>query len=58
MTRAQEIHGGRVYDEFPPDNHDRLAEYCLRAAELVRAVYYRMIFPERLEREVITSRHG
>jgi hypothetical protein len=46
MTKTEGMDGGRVYDEFIAGNHELIAEYCLQDVKVVRAVYYRMIFPE------------
>jgi hypothetical protein len=46
MTKTAGIDGGRVYDEFLAGNHELIAEYCLQDVRMVRAVYYRMVFPE------------
>jgi hypothetical protein len=46
MTKTEGMDGGRVYDEFLAGNHDLIAEYCLQDVKVVRAVYYRMVFPE------------
>jgi predicted PolB exonuclease-like 3'-5' exonuclease len=36
--------GSKVYDKFCAGCHDEIAEYCMRDVELVRQVYYRMMF--------------
>lgn len=46
MAKTAGIDGGRVYDEFIAGNHELIAEYCLQDVKVVRAVYYRMVFPE------------
>jgi hypothetical protein len=46
MTKTEGIDGGRVYDEFLAGNHELIAEYCLQDVKVVRAIYYRMVFPE------------
>jgi DNA polymerase elongation subunit (family B) len=54
MTKAEGMDGSRVYDEFLAGNHGRIAEYCLQDVRMVRAVFYRMVFPEGPEpQEVI-----
>jgi hypothetical protein len=44
VTKAEGMEGGRVYDELLAGNHGRIANYCLRDVEAVRAVYYRMCY--------------
>jgi 3'-5' exonuclease len=51
MTKTEGMDGGRVYDEFLAGNHELIAEYCLQDVRMVRAVYYRMVFPEGPEPE-------
>lgn len=46
IAKTYGIDGSRVYDEFLAGNHELIAEYCLQDVRLVRAVYYRMVFPE------------
>jgi hypothetical protein len=46
MTKSEGMDGSRVYDEFLAGHHDRIAEYCLQDVRMVRAIYYRMVFPE------------
>jgi hypothetical protein len=46
MTKTEGMEGSRVYDEFLTGNHDRIAEYCLQDVQMVRAIFYRMVFPE------------
>ncbi|HEX8181161.1 MAG TPA: hypothetical protein VF525_16570 [Pyrinomonadaceae bacterium] len=55
LTKTEGMDGSRVYDEFLAGNHDRVATYCLRDVELVRAIYYRMIFPEGPEPQGVSS---
>lgn len=58
MTKSDGMDGSRVYDEFLADNHDRIAEYCLQDVRMVRAVYYRMVFPEGPEPQEVIWNHG
>jgi hypothetical protein len=46
ITKTDGIDGARVYDEFKMGNHDLIARYCLQDVKVVRAIYYRMVFPE------------
>jgi len=43
-SKGQGIDGGRVYDKFCEGCHQEIAEYCMRDVQLVREIYYRMIF--------------
>ena len=45
-TSKQGIDGSQVYDKFCAGCHDEIARYCMRDVELVRQVYYRMVFDE------------
>lgn len=45
-SKGQGIDGGRVYDKFCAGCHQEIADYCMRDVDLVRAIYYRMLFPE------------
>jgi hypothetical protein len=45
-TSKQGIDGSQVYDKFCAGCHDEIARYCMRDVELVRQVYYRMVFEE------------
>jgi 3'-5' exonuclease len=47
MSKTEGMDGSRVYDQFCAGCHETIAEYCLQDVELVRAVYYRMQYPER-----------
>jgi hypothetical protein len=46
MTKTEGMDGSRVYDEFLAGNHELIADYCIQDVKLVRAIYYRMVFPE------------
>lgn len=46
INKTEGIDGSRVYDEFTGGNHELIARYCLQDVMVVRAVYYRMVFPE------------
>lgn len=54
LTKTEGMDGSRIYDEFLAGGHDRVATYCLRDVEIVRAVYYRMFFPEGPEPQGLT----
>jgi hypothetical protein len=45
-SKGQGIDGSRVYDKFCAGCHQEIADYCMRDVELVRAAYYRMVFPD------------
>ncbi len=45
-SKGQGIDGSRVYDKFCAGCHGEIADYCMRDVELVRAIYYRMVFPD------------
>ena len=45
-SKGQGIDGSRVYDKFCAGCHVEIADYCMRDVELVRAIYYRMVFPD------------
>jgi hypothetical protein len=51
ITKTDGMDGSRVYDEFIVGNHELIARYCLQDVKVVRAVYYRMVFPEGPEPE-------
>jgi hypothetical protein len=57
MTKTEGIEGSRVYDEFLAGNHDRIAEYCLQDVRMVRAIFYRMVFPEGPEPQGVNCNH-
>lgn len=44
--KAEGMNGGCVYDYICRGEHDRVARYALQDVELVRAIYYRMAYPE------------
>jgi hypothetical protein len=48
-SKEQGIDGGRVYDKFCAGCHQEIADYCMRDVDLVRAIYYRMVFPDGTE---------
>lgn len=45
-SKGRGIDGSRVYDKFCAGRHGEIADYCMRDVELVRAIYYRMVFPD------------
>jgi hypothetical protein len=45
-SKGQGIDGSRVYDKFCAGCHGEIADYCMRDVELVRDIYYRMVFPD------------
>jgi hypothetical protein len=45
-SKGQGIDGGHVYDKFCAGCHQEIADYCMRDVDLVRAIYYRMVFPD------------
>jgi len=49
IAKSDGMDGSRVYDEFLAGNHELIARYCLQDVEVVRAVYYRMVFAEAPE---------
>lgn len=51
ITKTEGMEGGRIYDQFLAGDHDLIAEYCMRDVQMVRAVFYRMVFPELPEPE-------
>jgi DNA polymerase elongation subunit (family B) len=46
ITKTEGMDGSRVYDRFCEGCHQEIADYCLQDVELVRAIYYRMEYPE------------
>jgi hypothetical protein len=46
MTKTEGIDGSKVYEHFCEGCHEKIASYCLQDVELVRAIYYRMTWPE------------
>jgi len=48
-SKGQGIDGSRVYDKFCTGCHTEIADYCMRDVDLVRAIYYRMVFPDGYE---------
>jgi hypothetical protein len=45
-SKGQGIDGRLVYDRFCEGCHAEIADYCMRDVELVREIYYRMIFSD------------
>lgn len=45
-SKGEGINGRLVYDRFCEGCHKEIADYCMRDVELVRQIYYRMIFSE------------
>jgi hypothetical protein len=45
-SKGQGIDGSHVYDKFCAGCHQEIADYCMRDVELVRAAFYRMVFPD------------
>jgi hypothetical protein len=58
ITKTDGIDGSRIYDEFLAGNHDLIAEYCVRDVQMVRSIFYRMVFPEGPEPEEVIWNHG
>ena len=58
ITKSEGMEGSRVYDEFLAGHHDRIAEYCLQDVQMVRAIYYRMVFPEGPEPQEVMWNRG
>jgi 3'-5' exonuclease len=52
-SKQDGMDGSKIYDKFCAGCHDEIARYCMRDVELVRKVYYRMVF----EGETIESKH-
>jgi 3'-5' exonuclease len=52
ITKTEGMDGSHVYDWFCEGCHQEIAEYCLQDVELVRAIYYRMEYPESPEPEI------
>lgn len=48
-SKEQGIDGSRVYDKFYAGCHEEITDYCMRDVELVRAIYYRMVFVELMK---------
>lgn len=48
-SKGQGIDGSCVYDKFCAGCHQEIADYCMRDVELVRATYYRMVFPDGIQ---------
>jgi len=48
-SKGQGIDGSRVYEKFCAGCHGEIADYCMRDVDLVRAIYYRMVFPDDIE---------
>jgi DNA polymerase elongation subunit (family B) len=52
-SKNEAMDGSKVYDKFCAGRHDEIARYCMRDVELVRKIYYRMIFAgETIESKV------
>lgn len=49
IAKTEGVDGSRVYDEFLAGNHKLIAEYCLQDVEIVRAIFYRMVFADTPE---------
>jgi 3'-5' exonuclease len=45
-SKGQGIDGSCVYDKFCAGCHQEIADYCMRDVDLMRATYYRMMFPD------------
>jgi hypothetical protein len=43
-SKTAAVNGANVYDNFIAGRHEEIAAYCGRDVELVRAVYYRMLY--------------
>jgi hypothetical protein len=52
-SKGQGIDGSRVYDKFCTGCHQEIADYCMRDVDLVRAIYYRIVFPDGLELQTL-----
>ena len=48
-SKGKGIDGSLVYDRFCEGCHQEIADYCMRDVELVRAAYYRIVFPDGIE---------
>ncbi|MGA9997417.1 MAG: ribonuclease H-like domain-containing protein [Pyrinomonadaceae bacterium] len=57
ITKSEGMDGSRVYDEFLAGNHNRIAEYCLQDVRMLRAIFYRMVFPEGPEPQEVILNH-
>jgi hypothetical protein len=55
-SKGQGIDGSRVYDKFCEGCHQEIADYCMRDVELVRAIYYRMVFRDGIEPPALEMR--
>lgn len=51
-SKGQGIDGSLVYERFCEGCHQEIADYCMRDVELVRAAYYRMVFPDGVETQM------
>jgi hypothetical protein len=49
IAKTAGMDGSCVYDEFLAGNQELIARYCLQDVDVVRAVYYRMVFAEAPE---------
>ncbi len=45
-SKQEGMDGSRVYEKFCAGCHDEIARYCMRDVELVRQIYYRLVFAE------------
>jgi hypothetical protein len=50
-SKCEGMDGSKVYEKFCAGCHDEIARYCMRDVELVRQVYYRMVFEEGGDRD-------
>jgi hypothetical protein len=46
-SKQNGMDGSKVYDKFCAGCHDEIARYCMCDVDLVRQVYYRMVFEEK-----------
>lgn len=46
-SKRDGMDGSKVYEKFCAGCHDEIAHYCMRDVELVRQVYYRMVFEDK-----------
>lgn len=47
IGKIEDLDGSRVYDEYLAGGHQRISDYCLRDAEVARAVYKRLSAVDR-----------
>lgn len=50
-SKQDGIDGSKVYDKFCAGCHGEIAEYCMKDVDLVRQVYYRIVFDRNENRE-------